>query len=365
MNSLSVSRCLSASRLGLRFLLIGMCALSIFPFTPAHAEPAQEPTARGNLKSGAEARLLIPSPFVDFGSVPEGTSVTKSFEIRNVGSAPLEILKMYPSCGCTVAKLVEPVVAAGESTTIDVTFDTQGFQGEKQKTVRIYTNDPTKPSALLNLKGTVVADFEISKQRVNFGIVSKGDVKALEVEVTSKQGSGVHISDVGTRSEGLDISTSDYSKNGQIGKTIRIALKPTIPIGIFQERVIVRTSSEKNPVVIVPVFAKVIGDVKLVPTDISFGLITGELLAPLVRSIKIVNQGSNTVKITKVQTDNDFIETKLKTASDKANEFELIVTLLPGATGTIKSKITITTTHPDEEQQTLIIPVYGIIGQTK
>ena len=84
----------------------------------------------------------------NFGQVLVGSSVTRTFEIQNIGNASLAIFTPVsaPGGGFTVA--VQPVtpVASGSSTTIQVTFNATAPTGTKFATLQIISNDPTNPT---------------------------------------------------------------------------------------------------------------------------------------------------------------------------------------------------------------------------
>lgn len=88
----------------------------------------------------------------DFGSVPQGPDVSYSFKFRNSGNGPLKIEKITSSCGCTGATSGDKdTYSKGESGEIKVTFKTQGREGKQDKTVLVFTNDPSNPQQVLRV----------------------------------------------------------------------------------------------------------------------------------------------------------------------------------------------------------------------
>ncbi len=92
----------------------------------------------------------------NFGRVLKGDTVKTTFVLKNEGKNSLIIRKIQPSCGCTASKVDKMEIAAGESATITVEFNTLGREGEDLKTLTIITNDPTHPVSKIYLKGTIV-----------------------------------------------------------------------------------------------------------------------------------------------------------------------------------------------------------------
>jgi len=79
-------------------------------------------------------------------NTPEVLSYT--FEVKNTGTAPLLLKRVKPTCGCTVANWTKKEIAPGEKGTIDIQFNSEGYQGLERKNIIIETNANTKPIKL-------------------------------------------------------------------------------------------------------------------------------------------------------------------------------------------------------------------------
>jgi hypothetical protein len=109
------------------------------------------------VRAAARPRIVISARSVDFGSVAErGTS---HLTVRNTGRAPLRVLAITTSCGCTTAQIGATEIGAGASTELSITFDpiAHGPQaGPAQHAVYIRTNDPRVPEAEIEVRAIVV-----------------------------------------------------------------------------------------------------------------------------------------------------------------------------------------------------------------
>lgn len=94
----------------------------------------------------------------DFGTINQGEKVSYTFKFKNDGNADLIITSAVGSCGCTVPHYPKGTVAAGDTGTIDVTFDSSGKQGKVLKTVSIVTNCQPNTKII-----TIVADIQVPK----------------------------------------------------------------------------------------------------------------------------------------------------------------------------------------------------------
>ncbi|MEO1050798.1 MAG: DUF1573 domain-containing protein [Bacteroidota bacterium] len=91
----------------------------------------------------------------DFGKVLQGKKVSTKFTLTNSGKSDLNIRKVKANCGCTISKLEKEDLKPGESTAIKVTFDSKNRRGNQQKSVTIYSNDPTAPTQRVTIKAVV------------------------------------------------------------------------------------------------------------------------------------------------------------------------------------------------------------------
>ena len=92
----------------------------------------------------------------NFGTENEGENVEHTFTITNVGKSKLYIRKTKTTCGCTVGKPEKDELEPGESTSIKVTFRTQGKPGSQSRPIDIITNDPEQPKTTATLEGNVI-----------------------------------------------------------------------------------------------------------------------------------------------------------------------------------------------------------------
>jgi hypothetical protein len=91
---------------------------------------------------------------IDYGTIAQGSDPLRKFKFKNTGTAPLIIKSAQGSCGCTVPNYKKEPIGAGETSEIEVRYDTNRT-GPFTKTVSIQTNEGDQPRVLV-IKGTVV-----------------------------------------------------------------------------------------------------------------------------------------------------------------------------------------------------------------
>ncbi len=98
-------------------------------------------------------KIVFKEEVHDFGKVPRGPELQYNFKFTNKGNANLIIERVQTSCGCTGATVGEKTeYKKNESGEIKVNFTTQGREGQQEKTIIIYSNDPENPQKVLSIK---------------------------------------------------------------------------------------------------------------------------------------------------------------------------------------------------------------------
>ncbi len=101
-------------------------------------------------------KMVFTEEYYDFGEIIQGEKVYHSFEFQNTGKTDLVIASATATCGCTVPKWPKKPIQPGQSSKIEVVFDSDHKNGQQNKRVTIVAN--TQPSTnVVALKGMVIA----------------------------------------------------------------------------------------------------------------------------------------------------------------------------------------------------------------
>lgn len=106
-------------------------------------------------QTASNADIKFASEKYDFGKIPQGKPVTTNFEFTNVGTEPLILANVQPTCGCTIADYTKTPVKPGEKGNVKVTFNA-AVVGTFTKTIVVTSNAKT-PTKYLNFVGEVLA----------------------------------------------------------------------------------------------------------------------------------------------------------------------------------------------------------------
>jgi hypothetical protein len=133
-------------------LLFGLCAIMF----------AQDPGQQTTTSSEVKPTIQFTELTHDFGTIPQGTPVTASFEFKNNSMVPLLISGVSPSCGCTIADYPKEPLGPNTSGKITVTYNAAG-QGTFSKSIKVSANT-AEGFVMLYIKGTVVPKEEQQPQ---------------------------------------------------------------------------------------------------------------------------------------------------------------------------------------------------------
>jgi hypothetical protein len=106
---------------------------------------AQTPAAKATA-------LTFEKMTMDYGTIKQNSEPLRTFKFKNTSGKPVIITNATGSCGCTVPDYPKQPIGPGESSKIDVRYDTNRI-GQFTKTVTVTTNDGE--SMVLTITGTV------------------------------------------------------------------------------------------------------------------------------------------------------------------------------------------------------------------
>ncbi|MFO7444993.1 MAG: DUF1573 domain-containing protein [Ignavibacteriaceae bacterium] len=214
-----------------------------------------------------EPRAVIEPKQYDFGDIQQGEVVTHDFIIKNDGNDVLTIKNVRASCGCTAAQPSKNELKPGESTEVQVSFNSEGRSGKQAKTVYIETNDPASPTVKLSFSGNVVKgsgntsktpDISFKETSHDFGKVKQGEIPEYTFKFKNNGKSTLEIKDVKT-SCGCTAALIS-SKKIEPGKegTIRVELDTKDRSGKMTRNITISSNDPDEPNKILTITAEII-----------------------------------------------------------------------------------------------------------
>lgn len=187
----------------------------------------------------------------NFGDIKQGEKVSHIFILTNSGGDLLKIERIIPSCGCTAAMPEKNELAPGESTKLNVTFNSSGKRGKQTKIIRINTNDKENPQTLITIHGNVVVNLKenekessalihFSETQHDFGEVQEGKTVEYDFSFDNSGNSTLKIGDIKTscgctaalinkkdlapgEKGTLNVKLNTANRNGKMSRTITIS----------------------------------------------------------------------------------------------------------------------------------------------
>jgi len=304
--------------------------------------------------------MAVDEPVHQFGRVEQGSLARHTFTVRSIGSVPLRVEHVKPSCGCLVTAAEGQNVPAGGETFVTVELDTRELDGAVTKTVTLYTNDPARPTVELTMRGEVHSEVVLEPPVLYFGRVRSGRPVRRQVLVKVDRpapgGSAgpVLVTAVDPPQPPLS-ATIEATADG--GQAIAVELAADAPRGHFTRTVTFHTTSAREPKLTFEVLGSVEGDIAVTPPTITFGATTPG--GGRVRDVWIRNRGQRPIAVSAVEVPENVLGWEMKQLHP-GSEYLLRVWVRDDApAGTLDGQINIFTDHPDEVK--LVVPVRAVV----
>jgi hypothetical protein len=332
------------------------------PAQSAPAKPAEAPAQKA--ASGPHPVIDIAEKIKDFGTVAKGDKIKATFQVRNTGTAPLEIGQVRPTCGCTVASF-DHSVAPGATGKIDAEVDTAGFSGPITKAVLVFSNDPTNPQVNLVIKADVKAFIDVlPRPLIIFRSVLQGEPATEKLTLVSTDGSDFKIEGASASGGPYQLSYRELPAKERIAERkgsqweLTVTIPATAPEGMLNQKIVVKTTAPKAPEVAINVTGAVRPVVQVIPPDVNFGTVAGDAL--IGHNVLIINnrQGAE-LQLTDVKVDNPNFTTEV-IPLQAGQRFQVAVSMKAGVPkGPQKATLTIATNDP--ARKAIEVPVQAVV----
>jgi len=216
--------------------------------------------------------IILQPESLDFGVVHQLEHFSEEVNVRNAGTAVLEIQQITTSCGCAVAETAIEQLAPGEATVLTVNFSSKRFLGPQSKWIRLHTNDPDQPVCELPIYADVRVPIEVDpqKRRLAFGKLQPGEIATREAWLRSAVVPELEIEPTVFKPDLLTVTiVPDPDGNPQrIGMVVQAS--PAAPSGSYREIVRLQTNVPTMPQVDFEVSWDVLHSIELSHYHIDF-----------------------------------------------------------------------------------------------
>jgi len=250
---------------------LGMClSLSLGPAT------AQDVGVSGPPKIACDA------PTFDFGNKDNSTSVKHTFVIKNNGVSTLNISRVKPACGCTVANISSKVLEPGQTAEITANLSLKGRTGRQTKPMTVYSNDPAAPQFRLTLQGTAVSEVTISPTAISLGSLNEGQQVTREVSIKNSSATPMKVTKVESSNNTVTHELVTIKEGFEY--KISVTNSKFLPPGRITDSLTVTTDNPKMPTQRISVYGTVLDKITVSPNPL---VIPESKTAPVSRKLYV------------------------------------------------------------------------------
>jgi len=347
-------------------IIVMMLALLVSVASLSAAEKAKD----ADVKSEKAPRLTLVEPVKDFGTVAKGDKLDWAFQIKNTGTADLQIIAAKPGCGCTVADF-DKVIKPGEMGKVTAHVDTTNFAGPIAKTVTVESNDPSTPQATLTIHATVKPYVEAAPVGFVRYTMLQGDAQSQSITLYSEEDDPFEITKVETPGDWVKVNYTKIADEAQrinAGKVGQNQYKfditvggPDAKIGPIAEKVHIISNSKHQPDYFISVTGVIRPTLRVEPQSVNFGeTAPSDSAATRVVTIRSNNlQTPEALNVTKAEATIPGVSASVKPTANKG-EYEVTLQLAKDAKpGDIDGQVKIYTN--DKINPVITLPVRGTV----
>ena len=296
------------------------------------------------------ATKMFPVRQHDFGTVARGAKAEYAFEFENLYKETIHVAGVRVSCGCTSAHVTKATVPSLEKSSILATFNTRSFVGQRGATITVIIDQPYYAEVQLRVDGYIRSDVVFDPGEVDFGSVGTGESVERHIRVVYAGRSNWTIQDVRSANEHLEVELSEPQRSpGRVTYGMTVRLKPTAPVGFFQDQLVLITDDRYQDQVTLAVQGRVVSALT-VANDLVLGTVRhGETVTR-----NLVVRGKQPFRITGIECDDDRLECSTDSQSKRLHV--VAVKFQAGEEpGDFRSTITVQTDLPGERKcQTVV-----------
>jgi len=332
------------------------------PAAPAPAAPAPAETPAA--EPAPVPRISTAGTVLDAGAVARGDQVTAEFSIENRGDAPLEIKRVEPACGCTVASF-DRTIEPGATGKVRAVVDTSDFAGPISKSVTVLSNDPATPRLVLTVKVDVRSHVVANPSYARLIHTRTLPPPSTAFTVASGDKEDFTVTRVDSPHEWVVASVREATADERLpdvpGRQWRVVveLAADSPVGPLRDFLEIHTNHPGQPKLEVPLSGVVRPVLHLTPSAANFGEL---VLAGQAREVglTLINFGTDPVEVRTATTDIVGAETRIQEV-EAGKRWRIVVRLTPDvAKGKVDGELVIETSST--ELPRLEVPVSGRIG---
>lgn len=312
---------------------------------------------------------ILPS-ISHLGKIADTKPVKCTFEIYNPSQKTLEISRIHSFCSCNVATLESKEILPGERKKLEITFNPYGRNsGYLRWEVQIFHNLSSYP-LFATFDVTVLKDHYLSHPSLYLGEFSQGKQQEAKVWISPRDFPDFTIQNIDfqlnqEKEKCFDVVYEKEMYDGfypapRLAYCLKIIAKKDIPAGVIQGNILVKSNFSEKPVIEIPLFAKVSGEISINRNSLNMGIIHKKKSLEKTFMVYAVDE-SKPFEIKKIESSLSFLSLELETLAE-GRYYQIHVKPNLGENfhpGEFRGQIHIHTSN--SRQPLLVLPVQGYI----
>jgi copper(I)-binding protein len=251
------------------------------------------PPAPAQTTNAVGPKIQFATLLYDFGRVKSGEPVKYTYIFTNTGDQVLMIKGVQPQCGCTAAGEWTREVEPGKTGQIPIQFNSSGYSTPVAKQVTVTCNVPNQPMVVLQLRGTVFKQIDISPPFLALTVPADASSAVATVTITNNAEEPLELAapESNNKSLKVELKTTTPGKGFQLAIQTADLLAP----GGTQAQITMKTSLTNMPLLTVSVYLNIQPPIVVVPAHIMVP--APPLQGNLTNSVSIQNNSTNAVTL--------------------------------------------------------------------
>jgi hypothetical protein len=185
------------------------------------------------------AGLVWDTQLIQMTAAPGDRTAVARFHFKNIGTEPVEIRELRPSCSCTRAGTGKKSYAPGESGEVEATFTFGSQTGLREKRIQVITNEPAAQADVLTLRVKIPEILTYAPHLLLWRTGEEPTKKSIDVEAGESQKIlSLKIQSVRPQDVVASIATLES------GKRYRLILRPLSTTRVATVAVVISASLE-------------------------------------------------------------------------------------------------------------------------
>ena len=239
--------------------------------------------------------LHVEKETIDFGKVIVGTEFSVRFQIQTCGKGALLLYDVAASCTTCTSILSSPdKLEADEKGVIEVRVLTAELQGDVDRTLSVYSNDPGGSRKILHITGHVWSPLELKPHYIYFPVAKTIDSKQeYRVEITNTTDEEILLSKA--RSDNKKFRAELIAGKNKKKHTLVVSTVPPLQYGSNRGLITFNTNYGGLPTIQISATANVSPPVVFSPSRLF--LKAGDLKKPIRKYFKLSINSKEPVEI--------------------------------------------------------------------